>query len=181
MIMLIVGLISACVLTGCIIIALPMDGANKTEAMIALIVLLVTSIYYIIKGLQKIAHDAEAAKNGEKCYGMIKKVYLIDESVYNVEVAVYLEKTNSVEVTSFTTMFQYNKGEFLIADYYNRELSHIKKIFVNRIPLEIQKKFFVNETLKTTEKVTNYKIKPMDIPENGTVYAWENKDDETIK
>ena len=179
MIVLIIGLVLTSLMTYCILIAIPMSGANKTSVMMFLIMFLFTGIYMIIKGVKKVALSASISKNGKACFAMIKNIYQIsdDAKVYNVEVAIYVEDTDTVEYTSFDSVMRFNKGDMLLVKYYNREVKIIDELSVNAIPIEIQKRFFSNETLKTTDMVTNFKIKPMDMPENGTEYEWENKDE----
>lgn len=181
MLLLIMGLGITCLMTYCIMITIPMSGSNKMNVMFFLICFLLLGIYLIIKGLRKIASDVEASSKGEKCFGMIKSVHRMGDNLYNYEVAVYIEKINKVEVTYFDSLFDYKVGTFVVTNYYDREARLVEEISVHSIPIEIQKKFFTNETLKTTDRVTNYEIEPMDMPVNGTVYEWEKKSDETIK
>lgn len=131
-------------------------------------------VYYSIK---KIFFDAKMSAEGQDCFGLVKNVIEEDENLFCVEVALYLQNEDKVEVTSqmvSSPFRKYNKGDFVIARYCDREAVIKNKILVDSIPLEIQKKFFTKDTLKTTDRVTNYTIKPMDMPENGTTYSWKD-------
>ena len=141
------------------------------------VVWLISGIIMMVASIKKILENMQMEGVGEDCFGLVKNVVEEAENVFYVEVALYLAKENKVEVTSqmVTSPFcKYKKGDFVIAKYLNREVKIKNAVFVNEIPLEIQKKFFTNETLKTTDRVTNYEIKPMDMPKNGTSYSWKD-------
>jgi hypothetical protein len=141
------------------------------------IIWLISGIVMMVASIKKILENMQMNSAGESCFGLVKNVVEESENLFFIEVAIYLPKEDKVEVTSqmVPSPFQkYKKGDFVLVKYLNREVMIKHLVDVNTIPMEIQKKFFTNRTLQTTDVVTNYSIKPMDMPENGTSYSWQD-------
>lgn len=143
----------------------------------------IVGICLVVKGAKRVKKDNDTDKKGEICYGRIidivpTGVYVNDRQEYKAVVHFYIPSLNKDEILEEVIGFEYykyNVGDYYKLKYYNKDINFVNKVEISEVPQNVLN-FSDNISMNNIVYQSNERLQPMDMPVNGSTYAWDNNE-----
>lgn len=148
----------------------------------------IVGICFVVRGVKRVTADKKTDKNGEICYGRIKNISSTGTSVngrqeLKATICSYIPSLNEEKILDEVIGFDYNKyaiGDYVKLKYYNNDVNIIEKVSNQEVPQNVlalydnSKEFGPNIIYSGTGE----RLQPMNMPTNGTAYAWKDNNNQ---